>query len=132
MKLPHLIAATKQTRFPLGGYQKTQTQEKESSQYNGQFRYGPALGSKWVPLNSPYYGLEHFLRTATGVNIMRNETDIRNAFWNVFCVEGKPREFWGRSHNQLPCDVRCAFVDFVDAMQRDGEISESLAKRVTL
>jgi hypothetical protein len=29
-------------------------------------------------------------------------------------------------------DIRCAFVDFVDVMQKDGVISERLAERVTL
>ena len=61
-----------------------------------------------------------------------NGTQIRDAFWNISCVEGKPREFRGKSHNQLPADVRCAFVDFVDHLARNGDISESLAQRVTL
>jgi len=35
----------------------------------------------------------------------------------------------GRMHNT---DTRCAFVDYVDMLARSGEISESLAQRVTL
>jgi hypothetical protein len=61
-----------------------------------------------------------------------NGTQVRDAFWNTSCVEGKPREFRGKSHNQLPIDVRCAFVDFVDHLQKSGAISEALASRVTL
>ena len=60
------------------------------------------------------------------------QTQVRDAFWNVFCVEGKPREYRGKSQNQLPADVRCAFVDFVDDLARSGTISEELAQLVTL
>ena len=61
-----------------------------------------------------------------------NQAQVRDAFWNTFCVDGKPKEFRGKRQNQLPCDVRAAFVDFVDSLARDGSISESLADRVTL
>lgn len=61
-----------------------------------------------------------------------NGTQVRDAFWNMFCVEGKPREYRGKSQNELPTDVRCAFVDFVDHLSRDGSISQALASRVTL
>jgi hypothetical protein len=61
-----------------------------------------------------------------------NQTQIRDAFWNVFCVDGEPREFRGKSQNDLPVDVRCAFVDFVDHLHREGIISDALAHRVTL
>jgi hypothetical protein len=60
------------------------------------------------------------------------QREVRDAFWNVFCVEGKPREFWGKSQNELPADVRVAFVEFVDALEKNGDISEALAQRVTL
>ena len=61
-----------------------------------------------------------------------NGTDVRNAFWSTYCVDGKPREYRGKSHNELPTDVRCAFVDFVDYLEKEGQISEALAYRVTL
>jgi hypothetical protein len=61
------------------------------------------------------------------------QTEVRDAFWYAFSVDGnKPREYRGKSQNQLPTDVRCAFVDFVDGLARDGQISEALASRVTL
>lgn len=63
---------------------------------------------------------------------MKTQTDVRDAFWNAYCVEGKPREYRGKTQNELPTDVRCAFVDFVDYLAREGTISESLAHRVTL
>ncbi len=63
---------------------------------------------------------------------MTNGTQVRDAFWQTYCVEGKPREFRGKSQNELPTDVRCAFVDYVDYLQKEGAISEALAYRVTL
>jgi hypothetical protein len=63
---------------------------------------------------------------------MRNQTEVRDAFWNVFCVNGKPKEYQGKRQNDLPADVRMAFVDFVDYLQKSGEITESLASKVTL
>lgn len=63
---------------------------------------------------------------------MTNQTQIRDAFWLTFCTEGKPRKYWGKSQNQLPTDVRVAFVDFVDYLAREGTISERLAQIVTL
>jgi hypothetical protein len=64
--------------------------------------------------------------------MMTTQAQVRDAFWNVFNVEGKPKEYRGKSQNELPTDVRCAFVDFVDSLARDGTISEALASRVTL
>ena len=64
--------------------------------------------------------------------MLTNQTQVRDAFWNTFCVEGKPREYRGKSQNDLPTDVRVAFVDFVDHLAREGTISEALASRVTL
>jgi hypothetical protein len=63
---------------------------------------------------------------------MTTQAQVRDAFWNVFFVEGKPRKYWGKTQNQLPTDLRCAFVDFVDGLARDGTISQNLASRVTL
>ena len=31
-----------------------------------------------------------------------------------------------------PTDTRCAFNDWLDALQKDGQISEALADRATL
>jgi hypothetical protein len=58
--------------------------------------------------------------------------DVRDAFWLTFFVDGKPAEYYGLSQNDLPCDVRCGFVEFVDSLARDGSISQALAQRVTL
>ena len=64
--------------------------------------------------------------------MMTTQADVRDAFWLTFCVEGKPREYRGKRQNDLPADLRMAFCDYVDGLQRDGTISEALASRVTL
>jgi hypothetical protein len=63
---------------------------------------------------------------------MKTQADVRNAFWLTFFVEGKPAKYRGKHQNDLPTDIRCAFVDFVDSLQRDGTIDDELAQRVTL
>ena len=69
---------------------------------------------------------------------MTNQKQIRSAFWESF--PELPRRRYRYSPNRTdktaqlvyPIDTRCAFVDFVDYLQRDGVISESLANRATL
>ncbi len=63
------------------------------------------------------------------------QTQVRAAFWEVYGESGmaiKPLKYRGKSQNELPADVRMAFVDFVDSLARDQQISEALAQRVTL
>ena len=62
------------------------------------------------------------------------QAQVCAAFWrDVICaIDGKPRQYWGKSQNELPADIRCAFVDFVDGLAREGIITEGLAQRVTL
>lgn len=36
------------------------------------------------------------------------------------------------SHNNYPTDIRVWFCDFIDRLQRSGDISEALAQRATL
>jgi hypothetical protein len=64
------------------------------------------------------------------------QKQVRAAFWETFAGEPgisrrkiKHYSGSGKMHNT---DTRCAFVDFIDALARDGRISESLAERVTL
>ena len=63
---------------------------------------------------------------------MTTQREIKDTFWLTWSVEGKPRKFWGRRQNELPADVRMAFVDFVDHLVRAGTITSDLAARVTL
>ena len=69
---------------------------------------------------------------------MTNQKQIRAAFWEAF--PDLPRRRYRYSPNRsdktaelvYPIDTRCAFVDFVDQLQREGIISEALADRATL
>ena len=69
---------------------------------------------------------------------MTNQKQIRAAFWEAF--PDLPRRRYRYSPNRsdktaplvFPIDTRCAFVDFLDQLQRNGIISEALANRATL
>lgn len=69
---------------------------------------------------------------------MTNQKQIRAAFWEAF--PDLPRRRYRYSWNPrdktaelvYPIDTRCAFVDYLDQLQRDGVISESLANRAKL
>ena len=69
---------------------------------------------------------------------MTNQKQIRAAFWEAF--PDLPRRRYRYSPNRsdktaelvFPIDTRCAFVDFLDQLQREGIISEALADRATL
>jgi hypothetical protein len=63
---------------------------------------------------------------------MTTQQQIRAAFWQQQFPDGVPYKYRGKSQNDLPCDIRCAFVDYVNALAMDGSISERLAERVTL
>jgi hypothetical protein len=69
---------------------------------------------------------------------MTNQQQIRAAFWAAFpnLPRRRYRYSWSRSDKTaelvFPVDTRCAFVDYVDQLQRAGEISEALANRATL
>lgn len=62
---------------------------------------------------------------------LTSQKAIRSAFWNEL-LGRKPAYYKGKSQNELPADIRMSFVDFVDRLQKNGEISERLAERVTL
>ena len=71
--------------------------------------------------------------------MMTTQKQVRDAFWNEWVNGGTTyaervarRRIPHRTQNDLPTDVRVAFVDFVDRLARDGEITEALAARVTL
>lgn len=70
--------------------------------------------------------------------MMTNQAQIRAAFWEAFpeLPRRRYRYSWNRNDKTAelvyPIDTRCAFVDFVDSLQRSGQISEALADRATL
>ena len=66
---------------------------------------------------------------------MTNQKQIRAAFWNAhpdFEFQAREAGIFSKPQNYHCATVRCAFVEFVDSLARNGEISEELAFRVTL
>jgi len=63
-----------------------------------------------------------------------NQKQIRAAFWQAFPNLPRRRSrIWDRTTPLvLPVVTRCAFVGFIDALHRAGDISDALAARVTL
>lgn len=62
---------------------------------------------------------------------MKAISELRAAFWEAH-KQFQPERRQRKRQNQYRTDIRCAFVDFVDHLQKSGEISESLAFRATL
>ena len=70
------------------------------------------------------------MRTHTTLTTQRQ---LRRSFW---AEHGwfNPVDEWSykRQHGDYRTDIRCAFGDYIDARQRDGQIDMALAGRVTL
>jgi hypothetical protein len=86
--------------------------------------------------------------------MLTNQKQIRDAFWQAFPDLPRRRyryspkrddkcafvDFLDALHRDgqvaaplvYPVDTRCAFVDFLDALHRDGQVSDALANRATL
>lgn len=61
--------------------------------------------------------------------MITNQKDLRAAFWEAhpqFKRQGR------KTQNDYPTDTRLAWVDFVDSMNRNGQIDDNLAQRATL
>jgi|TARA_R110000868_G_scaffold196018_1_gene441818 hypothetical protein len=69
---------------------------------------------------------------------MTNQKQIRAAFWEAHPTANRkkyPARDWTRedkSRRDYCTDTRCAFVDFVDHLNRSQIISDQLASRATL
>jgi hypothetical protein len=65
-----------------------------------------------------------------------NQRQIRAAFWSEFpeLARRSRKTQSGRilPQNEQPADIRMAFNDYVDALERSGQISQRLSQRVTL
>lgn len=62
---------------------------------------------------------------------MKTIKEVRDSFWEVYSqFADQYRKAWRQ--NQYCTDIRCAFVDYVDSLRKDGIISETLANKVTL
>ena len=66
---------------------------------------------------------------------MKTQKQIRAAFWEAHPdLEAHARK-WGiktAPHNRHNADTRVAFVEFVENLARNGEVSDKLAFRATL
>lgn len=66
------------------------------------------------------------------------EEAVQKAFWrdmepmNAVFIKAHINWRHGATQNQLPTDVRCAFVDWLDAQCKGGKISQELASEVKL
>lgn len=63
--------------------------------------------------------------------MLTNQKDIRAMFWNQhreFRHERRSR----KSQNDYRCDIRISFVDFLDNLHRNGQVSDAMAAKATL
>ena len=69
------------------------------------------------------------------------QRQLRAAFWGGgggggahpdFDFQARQAGIRSKSQNHQCATVRCAWVDWIDGLQRNGEISQSLAQRATL
>jgi hypothetical protein len=67
--------------------------------------------------------------------MITNQKDLRLAFWAAhpsFEFQAREAGIFSKSQNYHCATVRCTWVDFVDMMQKSGQISSKLAFRATL
>lgn len=63
------------------------------------------------------------------------QRELRREFWETFPTLKATRKFTYvgiRGVWYWPTDTRVAFVNWLDGLARDGEVSEALAQRATL
>lgn len=63
--------------------------------------------------------------------MLTTQKQVRQLFWDSF-PEFKPEYRVKKSQNDYRTDIRCTFVDFVNSLRENNQISEKLANRVTL
>ena len=67
--------------------------------------------------------------------MLTTQRQVRAAFWEAhpdFDFQAREAGIRSKRQNEHCATVRCSFVDFVDILHRNGEISDALANRVTL
>lgn len=66
--------------------------------------------------------------------MLTTQAQVRRAFWDYtqYDEAEEKRQKRTRRDKDYRTDVRCAFVDYVNALRQDGQISEALAFKVTL
>lgn len=63
--------------------------------------------------------------------MIKTITGVRDAFWDAH-PEYKKEYRKTYRQNDYRVDIRCAFVEYVDVLHRDKQITDKLANRVTL
>ena len=66
---------------------------------------------------------------------MKTAKEIRANFWQMLqetAPELAKLKRARKTQNDYPADIRCAFVDYTDKLQREGAISQQTADKVTL
>ena len=66
---------------------------------------------------------------------MKTQKEIRSSFWETFPEfeeQARKAGTFSKGQNAQNATTRCCFVQFVDGLNRDGVISDSLANRATL
>ena len=62
---------------------------------------------------------------------MKTITEVRQAFWDAHPeFKNEYRKTWRQK--QYRTDIMVSFTDYVDFLQKEGQITEKLAYRVTL
>lgn len=66
--------------------------------------------------------------------MMTTQKQIRAAFWQAHPhFPNRRRRAWDKATPLVyPATIRCAFVDFIDHLEKSGQISTALAQRATL
>lgn len=62
---------------------------------------------------------------------MKTVTELRNAFWATH-EEFKSEYRKSKRQNDYNATIRAAWVDYVDSMAKDGQITRDLANRAIL
>lgn len=61
------------------------------------------------------------------------QRELRRAFWEQHPALSRRKITDYSGNGTMYCtDTRCVFVDWIDMLSRDGQISEELAQRATL
>ena len=68
--------------------------------------------------------------------MITTQKELREAFWQehagIKSITRRKIPNYSGNGTMHNTDTRCAWVEFVDAMARDGQISDALAQRATL
>ena len=98
------------------------------------------LRRRWQQIPGRYRGGKEHRNMESRQNMMTTQRQVRAAFWAAWRrgefqpLRVTPRKITnysgtGKMHNT---DTRCTFVDWLDGLSKNGEVSAELADRVTL